>query len=171
MLPLNWCANNMVNAVLWLSPITKTDWLFVPYGMDFMNKLIEEDLADELSDEDRFRLDLSMLFALENSIDELEGSYPANIKVGEEHETALQMIQQLRASRDWMVETLMYARIPDWVALMVFGYPISVSGLGEWPSSNASLELFEKLSPTAYSQKIGQMVQVLMQEARAGKED
>ena len=91
--------------------------------------------------------------------------------MGEEHETALGMIQQLRASRDWMVETLMYARIPDWVALMVFGYPISVSGLGEWPSSSASLELFEKLSPTAYSQKIGQMVQVLMQEARAGKED
>jgi hypothetical protein len=81
------------------------------------------------------------------------------------------MIQQLRASRDWMVETLMYARIPDWVALMVFGYPISVSGLGEWPSSSASLELFEKLSPTTYSQKIGQMVSVLMQEARAGKED
>ena len=120
----------MVNAVLWLSPITKTDWLFVPYGMDFMNELIQEDRTDGLSDEERFRLDLSMLFALENSIDELEGDYPANITVGESDETALQMIQQLRASRDWMVETLMYARIPDWVALMVFGYPISVSGLG-----------------------------------------
>ena len=117
MLPLNWCANNMVNAVLWLSPITKTDWLFVPYGMDFMNELIQEDRTDGLSDEERFRLDLSMLFALENSIDELEGDYPANITVGEGDETALQMIQQLRASRDWMVETLMYARIPDLAAL------------------------------------------------------
>tara|TARA_A100001201_G_scaffold95277_1_gene82522 strand:+ start:1166 stop:1651 length:486 start_codon:yes stop_codon:yes gene_type:complete len=161
----------MVNAVLWLSPLTKTDWLFVPYSMDFMNELIQEDRTDELSDEDRFRLDLSMLFALEHSIDELEGEYPAKIKVGEEHETALGMIQQLRASRDWMVETLMYARIPDWVALMVFGYPISVSGIGEWPSSQNSLELFDKLSPTTYSQKVGQLVSVLMQQAREGKED
>lgn len=161
----------MVNAVLWLSPITKTDWLFVPYSMDFMNELIQEERTDELSDEERFRLDLSMLFALEHSIDELEGEYPANIKVGENDETALGMIQQLRASRDWMIETLMYARIPDWVALMVFGYPISVSGIGEWPSSAASLELFDKISPTIYSDKIGKMVAVLMQEARAGKED
>ena len=171
MLPLNWCANNMVNAVLWLSPITKTDWLFIPYGMDFMNELIQEDRTDELSDEDRFRLDLSMLFALENSIDKLEGSYPANITVGENDETALQMIQQLRASRDWMVETLMYARIPDWVALMVFGYPISVVGIGEWPSSAGSLELFEKLSPTIYSDKIGKLVSIMMREAREEKED
>ena len=171
MLPLNWCANTMVNAVLWLSPITKTDWLFIPHDMDFMNSIIEGGGTSELTPEERFRLDLSMLFALEHSIDELEGEYPANLKVGEGDETALQMIQQLRGSREWLIETLLYARIPDWVALMVFGYPISVSGLGEWPSSAGSLELFEKLSPTIYSDKIGKLVSMMMREAREEKED
>lgn len=163
-LPLNWCKNQMQNVVVWLSPITPNDIVFVPYSMEFVNGILED--PSELNAKEKKRLDLTMLFIMERTLnhDDLDGEYP-NLSVEDENDAdVLRMIHQMRGSRDWMVETLLMGEIPDWLALALLGYPVALSGIGEWPTSRASLNNFTSLRPTAFSKKVGQMVQLMVLE-------
>tara|TARA_B100000900_G_scaffold57626_1_gene43180 strand:+ start:513 stop:1034 length:522 start_codon:yes stop_codon:yes gene_type:complete len=169
-LPINWCVNNDQLVVVWLSPISETDYIFIPYSAEYLNSLIESDKVKELPDYERFRVDLSMLYLLETSLKgDIDNPYPEVSTDNEEDQTILMMIQQLRASRDWRIESLLRATIPDWTALMMLGYPISLRGIAEWPTNRASMELFNDIQPTPYSNEVGKFVSLLVREAK--KED
>jgi hypothetical protein len=167
-LPLNWCKNQMQKVVVWLSPITPNDIIFIPYTMEFVNEILED--PAEMEAVDKKRLDLTMLFIMERTLKNIEGNYPNLSAEDKDDAQVLLMIQQMRSSRDWMVETLLMGEIPDWLALALLGYPVALAGIAEWPTSRASLNNFASLSPTLFSERVGRMVGLMMQEARE-KED
>jgi|TARA_B100001778_G_scaffold50455_1_gene37659 hypothetical protein len=172
MLPLNWCANKIQRVVIWLSPISDTDAIFIPYSAEFLNSLIETDEIKNMEDFERFRVDLSMLYILETSLKgDIDNPYPEISTDEEEDETVLLMIQQLRASRDWRIESMLRATIPDWAALMLLGFPISMKGIGILPYNKTTMRLFDNVQPTPYSNEVGKFVSLLVQEAKKEKED
>ena len=155
--------------MVWLSPITSDDIVFIPYSMEFVNDILED--PSELDAKEKKRLDLTMLFIMETQIENIDGQYPNLSADDEDDAKILQMIQQMRSSRDWMIETLLEGEIPDWLALALLGYPVALSGIGEWPTSRASLNNFISLRPTPYSKRVGQMVGLMMQAAKEERED
>ncbi len=162
-LPLNWCKNQMQTVVVWLSPITPNDIVFIPYSMEFINEILED--PSELNAKEKKRLDLTMLFIMETQIENINGEYP-NLSADDENDAdVLRMIHQMRGSRDWMVETLLEGEMPDWLALALLGYPVALTGIGEWPTSRVSLNNFTSLRPTPFSKRVGAMIGMMMEEA------